>query len=360
MGVFTRCLVAVFFLMVCAVGAEKVGEKELVSAKDGCPTIEHAPVLETLRGVPVEIVANVTCPTGHLGEVFLQLRLTDLGEPKEFRMKDEGNGKYKAIVPVSMIQGLPRFWYYIDARGTVQDDEATRAQTSWHMVTIVDPKRIGGFWPREASWLGAGLAALGGGFLIHDNSHDHDTKQSNPLVSPLASSDGGGEGSNSGRSSPQRSRTGGASPPAEPDSPPAGPGDSSSPTNSPPCTGPTDAFVEFRNTSPCALGDIEVRVCGSCSNANIEVSASWGPYVQTTASEIVSCDYEPGAIINITKPVDQDIGGFWGGVSGGRPSRSGASGGAGGAEREDIYVIINGVTVAHLAWPTPAEWNACP
>lgn len=360
MGVFTKCLVAIFFLMACAVGAKQTGEKEIVSAKDGCPTIEHAPVLETVRGVPVEIIADVTCPTGHLGEVFLQLRLTDLGKPKEFRMKDEGNGKYKAIVPVSMIQGLPRFWYYIDARGTVQDDEATRAQTPWRMVTIVDPKRIGGFWPREASWLGAGLAALGGGFLIHDNSHDHDTEQSNPSVSPVASGDGGGEGSNSGRSSPQRSRTSGSSTPQA--DPPAPSGTGTPPaTNSPPCTGTTgDEFVDFQNTSPCAPGDIQVRVCFTCPNAKIEVSTSWGPYVQTTASELLSCDYEPGATINIAKPVDPDIGGFAAGGSGNRPIRRGPSGGAGGAEREDIYVIINGVPVAHLAWPTPAEWSACP
>jgi hypothetical protein len=92
-------------------------EPEKVSAPGGCPTVTHVPVVSVLRGTPAVITAKVECPEGDVVKVTLYVRLTDLGKPSPVSMTGEGNAVYKAIIPVSMVHGVSRFWYYIDAQG---------------------------------------------------------------------------------------------------------------------------------------------------------------------------------------------------------------------------------------------------
>lgn len=322
-------------------------EKEIVSAIDGCPTITHPPIFEVLRGVPVVIEATVECEIGTLKEVLLQLRLTDLGKPKSFKMKDEGNGRYKANIPVSMIEGLPRFWYYIDANGVSTNGEPTRAQTSWHVVHILDPIRPGGaaLFPTTKSgfyWLAGGVAALGGALVIDNNTHNHNAQPAGAQVSS--------DSQNEGASSPQRSRA-----PLSPSS--EEPLQASSPS-SPPTPSSCDLTpdVSFARTSPCDSADLEVYVCGVCPGAGISVLTSWGEHDSALVSSEVVCDVNSPVKLTVAKPEDDsgEVGGFVSGRGRSRGLQAALS-----PESEWIQVWVGSDLVEQIVWPSSAEYYDC-
>lgn len=328
----------------CAAFAE---EKEIVSAIDGCPTMTHMPVFETLRGVPVILEATVECEVGSVNEVFLQFRLTDLGKPKAFKMKDEGNGRYKANVPVSMIEGLSRFWYYIDADGLSTNGEPTRVQTAWHVVNILDPNRPAGgaLYPtkeRGFFWLAGGVAAFGGALIVDNNTHNHNAQ---PVGTSVSSSGGGDEGARPRRSRNSLPPSSGRIPQVDPPPPP------------PPPPSPCDLtpMVAFVNTSPCESGAIEVNVCGVCPGAGISVITSWGEHDSAIASSEVACGVNPSIKLTVKKP-DDGSGGVGGFSAEGRRRRNL---GSTPPESEWIQVWVGSDLVKQIAWPSPSEYADC-
>lgn len=279
----------VFLAIMFSVSDAFAQEPEIVSAIDGCPTMTHVPVVGVPRGVPVLLEAMVECDGGSLSEVVLQVRLTDVGKPKAVEMKGEGNGLYEAAVPVSMIEGIPRFWYYIDVNGMTAQGEQTRVQTSWHAVDILDPTRSeergrasaakGGYY-----WLAGGAAVLGGTFAVHKNEHSHG-EQLTPTAAPATSgtSDSGGVSSSPNPPSPP---SGGAPPPPSPL----------------PSACVSTPLVSFGNSSPCATGDLAVYVCGVCAGAGISVLTSWGEQASSVVTLENTCDVDDPIWLPIGKP----------------------------------------------------------
>jgi len=179
------------FLALACPPALLAANPEKVSAPGGCPTVTHIPVISVVRGTPAVITAKIECPTGEVVNVTLYVRLTDLGKPSPVSMTGEGDAVYKAIVPVSMVQGVSRFWYYIDAQGMETEDQGAPgiAQTRWHPVNIIEHGEFsegGAGGGKKAAYLLLGAAGAGGAYLIYDHNKDGDDDGNNPPPPPPA------------------------------------------------------------------------------------------------------------------------------------------------------------------------------
>ena len=290
---------------------------EKVQAPDGCPTMTHVPLVTVVRGDPATVVASIKCPTGSVLSVQVFVRITDAGKPTPIDMQGNGDGTYQAVIPISLIRGINRFWYYIDARGKSTPDQAEEgvAQTRWYPVTIVDGATEGGgaggggVSKKALYWLVGGAGAVGGAVLWENHN------------------DNGGSG-------------GGTPPPAGPPSNPPGNNDdedeeeeedSDSPDTpvTPPCI-PTGS-AEVSSASACDTNSsVDVYLCSSCPNSSIEISASWGPVVNISGYNNESCPPDSAPSASLPQPPNVP------GVSVGQFS---------------ITVRANGVVIATIPWP---------
>ncbi len=329
---------------------------ERVTAEGGCPDLNHDPILAVYRGTPAEISATIECPVGTLGKVYLQVRLTDVGKPVEIEMRKGVNDAYEAKVPASMIAGLPRFWYYVDARGTNEDGEETMAQTRWHAVSILDPIVAADLSqpPKVAAaeggsgsafgWFIGGAAAVGAGFVIDHNQSGYHAAGERSAPDDTASG---------GRRRMVLDRNGHSAdspaPSVSPPPPPAGGGGGGGPPSPPPPCGLTGLEnAALGNTSACSgSGNLNVIVCGYCSGAEITVETSWGPSGNMTTSRrggrgrtgLAPDDCNPGAppLFSLPKPSP-------------RPTDP---------EVETISIYVNGTLIKQFQWPSAADLSGC-
>lgn len=163
--------------LVAGARGASAAEPEKVSAPGGCPTVTHIPIVSVVRGTPAVITAKVECPTGEVVEVTLYVRLTDAGKPSPLGMQGQGDALYKAVVPVSMVQGVSRFWYYIDTKGMGDEEQGDPgvAQTRWHPVNIIEHGELSegaaGGGKKAVLWLLAAGGA-GGAYAVYDHNND--------------------------------------------------------------------------------------------------------------------------------------------------------------------------------------------
>lgn len=307
---------AVIGLSLALAGSVCAAKPERVTAEGGCPSISHVPVVSVLRGTPAIITATVECQTGELGEVLLQIRLTDAGKPSPISMNGEGNGLYRATVPVSMVQGVTRFWYYVDVKGKNAAGDDTTAQTRWHPVNIIEHGETdnggGGPGGRAGLYLLAGgAAAVGGALIIEHNNND-------------------GSGNN-------KNGTGETPPPSTSSSDENKSSEESSDDDSP-CktTGAEQASID--NTSPCyESGDIRVFVCGNCPDADITAIASWGAARHASNVPKRNCALNNQPVLLLPKP---DY----------FPEGPGS---------ETISIFVNGDLIQQFSWPSTDDYYNC-
>ncbi|HMP77099.1 MAG TPA: hypothetical protein PKE12_12460 [Kiritimatiellia bacterium] len=300
-------------LMCVSASLAWAAESEIVSAPGGCPAIEHVPVVNVVRGTPAVITAKVVCPGGELSEVLLQVRLTDLGKPSPMAMTGDGDGIYSATVPVSMVQGLTRFWYYIDARGRDASGAPTSVETTWKPVNIVQHGNVkegaSGGIGKKAGWIAAGGAAVVAAALIVDNNS------------------GGGSGGGGG----------GGDANLPPVNPAGGGGGGSSDSPAEGCTRTYLEQVSLGNTSPCSESSgIDVYVCNNCPDATISAVTSWG-VVRTFQPKLPRSCGNSEPVFTLPYPE-------------GFPEAP---------ESETIRVFINGQLIRQFAWPGIDEYYNC-
>ncbi len=308
----------------CIAGVSGARAEDVVGGKE-CPQLVHQAISTAIRGVPVELFATVTCPEGSVDEVLLQIRVTDAGKPKSFKMKPGRDGSYSATVPLPLIKGLARFWYYIDARGKNADGEPVVAQTIWHVVTITDPANLsqggaGGAEPQRVPfyWFAGGAAAVGAGFAIsHENrGHSDASAQKNDSSQSQASTRHDNAQHSSRSKSSQNSSGGGG----------GGGG----------CVTTGSETIGLSFSSPCVgQEEIVIAISGFCPGANFTVSSTWGE------SASLANAAGPTATLNLLKPMPP-----------GPPHPP--------ANSETVTIRENGVVIHSFGWPIPAELALCP
>ena len=298
-----------------ALSGAMAADTERVSAPGGCPSVVHIPLVNVMRGTPAGIKVNVDCPVGEVTEVILQVRLTDLGKPTPIPMTGEGNGVYSATVPVSMVQGIARFWYYIDARGKGVAGEPTSVQTGWKPVNIIDPvevEKAGGGGNKAAYFVAGGVAVVAGALVIDNNS-------------------GGGSGGGNNGSGPAPTGNGGGG---------NGGGDGGDDSGDAPeedCTRTSFEKASLGGTSPCGeSAGIEVYVCNNCPDATISAVTSWGVVRQAINQPTRSCG-DTQQVLLLPFP----------------------DGFPNGPESETIRVFVNGELIQTFLWPSSADYFNC-
>ena len=313
--------------VVCALliaNPSRGADPDRVEGKGGCPTILHTPVVSVVRGTPAVIPANITCENGELTEVLLQVRVTDAGKPTPMKMAGDGNGLYKATVPLSMIQGLTRFWYYIDVRGKKRGDDTT-VQTRWYPVNIIEHGEMsdgggtagaggaeeGGALAGKKGllWLAGGAAVVAGGFAWEDHVND--------------------------------TGSGGGPPPPPTNAPPQEKKeekkkDDDNNNTPPPCITTGNEQVSLDNTSPCGEFDIQVFICGNCTNATFRATTTWGVDVSVAAQPAIACPPQ-SAVLSFARPESF-------------PTGPGA---------HTINVYANGALIGSFPWPSEDEYFDC-
>lgn len=311
-------------LVVCGLVSGAAAQPHRVQAAGGCPTVLHAPLVNVVRGQPAVITATVDCPTGTVGDVILQVRVTDLGKPTPIPMTSAGGGVYKATVPLSMLQGLVRFWYFIDARGTNADGDESTAQTRWYPVNIIQHGEAGqggggagagagggsgGGGGNTLLWVAGGAAVVGGAVIVENNNDDGGS-----------GGDGGGNGGGTPADSPDGNGNGDEN------------GDE-------PCvnTGFEQAFLTDREF--CFGGSpFRIFVCGTCPDSTIVVTATWGDSVVLTNVQELPCPPSKVPTVLLEKPDDYF------------PD---------GPNSETISVFVNGTLIQSFSWPSVDEYQNC-
>lgn len=191
--------------------------------------------------------------------VTIYVRLTDAGKPTPITMTGKGGGVYQALIPVSMIEGVTRFWYYIDAQGQAMPDQdrAGVAQTRWHVVTIIEHAEMeegGAGSSRALYWTVGGLGAAAGAYFIVDHNR------------------GDGDGEAAANSSPSQSPTSSSHKPTKK----TRAGKEEPGTNAPSCILTGSETVTVAPSSGCDSTPVEIRICNTCPDAAISATASWG------------------------------------------------------------------------------------
>lgn len=221
----------------------------------------HVPLVTVVRGDPAVVAAKIECATGSVLEVTIYVRLMDAGKPTPIKMTGKGDGTYEAVVPVSMVRGISRFWYYIDARGKTTPEQAEEgvAQTRWYPVTILDAAQMeggAGGGHKAAYWLLGAAGAVGGAVLWenhNDNGHGNSTPP--PEVVPPPTNQDNDQDDEDEEDEEQE--------------------DNDETPNVPSCI-PTGSG-SLTPASACDTNTpIGVYVCVSCPNAVLDVSGSWG------------------------------------------------------------------------------------
>lgn len=287
MSFFRSGLLAVLFSLGVLSVVHAAPQK--VSAPDGCPTMNHVPLVTIVRGDPALVVAQVACENGEVLKVQLFVRLTDAGKPTPVDMVRQGDGTYQAIIPIALLRGINRFWYYIDAHGKTTPDQAEDgvAQTRWNPVTIVDAVTDGGGAggggaggsKKALYWLLGGAGAAGGAVLLENHNDDGPDNQNPP---PPANNPPPSNNSNNEDDEEEEEE------------------DDSTPPVNPPCIPTGDASAT--SASACDTNSpIGIFVCSSCPNSSLEISASWGP-VAIVNNYNGGCEAEPPTAAELPQP----------------------------------------------------------
>ncbi|HMP74942.1 MAG TPA: hypothetical protein PKE12_01480 [Kiritimatiellia bacterium] len=324
-GRFSASVTILFSLCVQMARADQPPER--FDAVDACPSISHVPILVVTRGVPAPVAAQIDCPTGGVIEVNVFVRPGDIGPITNITATGEDGGVYQATIPFSMIQGVDRFWYFIDATATNLAGQQVYLQSRWFPVQVIDSHaamllpldRAGG--GGQSTWLAAGVAIAGGALAFSS----YDGGSSGPSASgptagvspPGTSPPGGGGGGRSGRGRGAVlyhlwQQSGGESPGGEET-----------------CNGVTGGEqVSLGNAWTCEEGPIEIYVCGACPGASIRVTTSWG--VDTTVPNVPfdACPTGPTPALTIPKNLEP-----------GEPLSA------------TITVYANGGVIAVIGWP---------
>lgn len=285
-----RCLAIVSAWMAFSSGAW-AAQPEKVQGPDGCPTITHVPVVTVVRGKPAVIPAKVECAGGELSSVKLFVRLTDAGKPSSMDMDQKGDDLYEATVPVSMVEGIHRFWYYIDAQGKATPDQEKPgvAQTRWHPVNIIEYADTGGGagGNKAAYWLLGGLGAAGA-YLVYDHNQDDggggNGNNNQPPAGPPANGGGGGGGGGGDN----------------------GNGDDDDGTDTCIATGAESASAA--PSSACNEDPISIFVCNTCPNATIEAVGDWGASDSQSGYNGANCSSTGPAALTLPRPEDAEYG----------------------------------------------------
>lgn len=311
MNMLRACGRSLGFAFVLTSHVSWAAQPEKVSAPGGCPTMTHVPLVSVIRGTPAVITAKVECPTGDVVEVTLYVRLTDAGKPSPLGMSGEGGGVYKGVVPVSMVQGISRFWYYIDAQGNETSDQEKPgvAQTRWHPVNIIDAGDAaggaGGGAKKAALWLLAAGSA-GGAYAVYDhNQGDGDDEEDEVPPPPPPPDDEEDEEEEEEEEEEEQA---------------------------PSCivTGGESASAEDGTACDTASA-IAIYVCGFCPGATLTAEGSWGASDSASGVSPISCDdSEPPSVLSLTQPP-------------GVPSVSEGD--------FTITVRANGQVIASIPWP---------
>ena len=253
------------------------------------------------------------------------MRVTDLDQPTAIKMTGKGDGLYQATVPVLLVQGITRFWYYIDTKGRTATGEESILQTGWKPVNIIQHGALekgaaaaagaaggtsGGGGGNAGLYLIAGAVAVAGGVAIAENNSGSSGGRSGGKgeVDPLGDPPGGGGGKKNVGSKP------------------------------PPCKLSGNESANLFDTSPCGGFDsMKVAVCGFCPKASVSVVASWGPVRQRTFDQAIPCAAPNPPVFSLPFPD-------------GFPS---------GPEVETISVIVNGVLIRLFRWPSVDEYYDC-
>ena len=202
-------------------------------------------------------------------------------------MTGQGDGVYQAVIPVSMISGINRFWYYLDARGRSAPGQAVPGivQSRWYPVTVVevgDGSSGGGAGEKSTVapvlwWLLGGAAVAGGAVALE---HHNDDGGGSPSPPPPAPANTGG-----GRDEEEEE---------EDEESPAPPAPA-------PCQPSGSASVSL--ASACQITPpIAVEVCSSCPNSLIEVTSSWGAVDRRSNYNNEGCGVESDAPFFLTQP----------------------------------------------------------
>lgn len=309
-----------------------IADPVAVSSPDGCPSVVHAPLVTVVRGTPAVITAKIGCETGTVREAHVFVRLADVGKPISFEMKPTGSGLFETTLPVSIFEGITRFWYYLDARGRLDEGQPEDGivQTGWYPVTVVDvaaPTHGGGAAGEESAsrrravlWVLGGAAAAAGAVVVEHNQHSHHSS-----AKPASSDE------------PVVVQKPPSSHENDEQDEPADQAPSQSPVPTPgPCVLTGAETVDFQNTTTCNNRDIEIRVCNTCDKATIEVSANWGASDQATGYSGQSCSPSAPPALTIPKTGHYTPNLF------------------------TITVRANGQTIASVPWPAPADLLGCP
>ena len=146
------------------------------SVTTDCPRIVHGPVSTVVRGVPADIFAHIDCPDEEpIARSAIYVKLSIAGKPAPIKMRPAGGTAFEALVPVSMLHGVSRFWYYVE--GVSKGGETN--QTPWFSVRVIDAANSAGaaaaateassaWWANPYVW-GAGALVVGGGAVIAAN-----------------------------------------------------------------------------------------------------------------------------------------------------------------------------------------------
>ena len=294
---------------------------EKASAPDGCPTITHVPLVTVVRGDPAVVAAKIECATGSVLDVTIYVRLLDAGKPTPVKMTGKGDGTYEAVVPVSMIRGISRFWYYIDARGKTTPEQAEEgvAQTRWYPVTILDAANLesgAGGSHKAAYWLLGAAGAVGGAVLWENhNDNGHGGTPPPPAVVPPPSQTQDDEDDDQEESSDEQ----------EDDTPEV-----------PACI-PTGSG-SLTTASACDTNTpIGIYACVSCPDAVLEASGSWGGSASQTVYNNEGCSQLGAPALQLSQPPGAGLSTLPGDYT--------------------ITIRANGQVIATLPWPDGSYRN---
>jgi hypothetical protein len=136
------------------------------------PVIKHEPVRAAAAGQSISIRASVTDDAGAVKDVRLLYSTSRDAAPFKAAMQSTGAGVYVGTLPGSVLSGLDRLSYYIEAT----DDQDLTSETPWYTVNLqstatsavtrtetAPPESGGSSWGRTALYAGGAAALIGAG-----------------------------------------------------------------------------------------------------------------------------------------------------------------------------------------------------
>lgn len=256
--------------------------EEVVSGPGGCPNLKHVPLGTVVRGQPAAISALVECGGGTVEQVTLFVRLTDLGKPTATAMSGDGAGLHKSVVPVSLVRGVSRFWYYIEAKAKNAAGDEEIIQTKWYPVNILDGADAGGGGGgggHGALWALGAAGVAGAGYLIYDHNNDDDDNDNNGAPgNPPAPPTGGGSGGGDDE-------------------------DGDETDESPECRINGFETAAVADGTACDdEADVRIWVCNTCPDAIIEAVGSWGVNSIETGYNNLGCKQSGPPALTLPPP----------------------------------------------------------